>query len=72
VTRKPHDVLATREVRAQLPALLERFGELQARVASPKLWKSVLDQARFALARLEGDEAQAREKLLQALRSYAT
>ncbi len=23
--RKPHDVLATREVRAQLPALLERF-----------------------------------------------
>jgi hypothetical protein len=25
VTRKPHDVLATREARAQLPALLERF-----------------------------------------------
>jgi PHD/YefM family antitoxin component YafN of YafNO toxin-antitoxin module len=25
MTRKPHDVLATREVRAQLPALLERF-----------------------------------------------
>jgi antitoxin StbD len=27
VTRKPHDVLATREARAQLPALLERFRE---------------------------------------------
>jgi len=25
MSRKPHDVLATREVRAQLPALLERF-----------------------------------------------
>jgi len=25
MTRKPHDVLATREARAQLPALLERF-----------------------------------------------
>lgn len=25
VTRKPHDVLATREARAQLPALLARF-----------------------------------------------
>lgn len=25
MTRKPHDVLATREVRAQLPAMLERF-----------------------------------------------
>jgi PHD/YefM family antitoxin component YafN of YafNO toxin-antitoxin module len=25
MARKPHDVLATREVRAQLPALLERF-----------------------------------------------
>jgi PHD/YefM family antitoxin component YafN of YafNO toxin-antitoxin module len=25
VERKPHDVLATREARAQLPALLERF-----------------------------------------------
>lgn len=27
MTRKPHDVLATREARAQLPALLERFRE---------------------------------------------
>jgi hypothetical protein len=25
MTRKPHEVLATREARAQLPALLERF-----------------------------------------------
>lgn len=25
MSRKPHDVLATREVRAQLPAMLERF-----------------------------------------------
>jgi hypothetical protein len=25
VSLRPHDVLATREVRAQLPALLERF-----------------------------------------------
>ncbi len=25
MTHKPHDVLATREARAQLPALLERF-----------------------------------------------
>jgi PHD/YefM family antitoxin component YafN of YafNO toxin-antitoxin module len=30
VTRKPHDVLATREARAQLPALLERFREAGA------------------------------------------
>ena len=28
--RKPHDVLATREVRAQLPALLERFRQAGA------------------------------------------
>lgn len=28
--RKPHDVLATREARAQLPALLERFREAGA------------------------------------------
>ena len=27
MTRKPHEVLATREARAQLPALLERFRE---------------------------------------------
>jgi len=30
MTRKPHDVLATREARAQLPALLERFREVGA------------------------------------------
>ena len=30
MTRKPHDVLATREARAQLPALLERFREAGA------------------------------------------
>lgn len=30
MTRKPHDVLATREVRAQLPALLERFRQAGA------------------------------------------
>jgi len=30
VTRKPHDVLATREARAQLPALLERFRQAGA------------------------------------------
>ena len=30
MTRKPHDVLATREARAQLPALLERFRQAGA------------------------------------------
>lgn len=30
MNRKPHDVLATREVRAQLPALLERFRQAGA------------------------------------------
>lgn len=30
MSRKPHEVLATREVRAQLPALLERFREAGA------------------------------------------
>jgi antitoxin StbD len=30
LTRKPHDVLATREARAQLPALLERFRQAGA------------------------------------------
>lgn len=30
VARKPHDVLATREVRAQLPTLLERFRQAGA------------------------------------------
>src|SRR5215213_1617494 len=30
MTRKPHDVLATREARAQLPALLERFRQVGA------------------------------------------
>src|SRR5437773_3536128 len=30
MTRKPHDVLATREARTQLPALLERFREAGA------------------------------------------
>jgi hypothetical protein len=30
MTRRPHDVLATREARAQLPALLERFRQAGA------------------------------------------
>lgn len=30
MSRKPHDVLATREARAQLPALLERFRQAGA------------------------------------------
>lgn len=30
MARRPHEVLATREVRAQLPALLERFREAGA------------------------------------------
>lgn len=30
MTRKPHDVLATREARAQLPAMLERFRQAGA------------------------------------------
>ncbi|CAN5273023.1 hypothetical protein BH20ACT16_BH20ACT16_01960 [soil metagenome] len=30
MARKPHDVLATREARAQLPALLERFRQAGA------------------------------------------
>jgi hypothetical protein len=30
MARRPHDVLATREVRAQLPALLERFRQAGA------------------------------------------
>jgi antitoxin StbD len=30
MTRKPHDVLATREARAQLPALLQRFRQAGA------------------------------------------
>jgi antitoxin StbD len=30
MNRKPHDVLATREARAQLPALLERFRQAGA------------------------------------------
>ncbi len=30
MTRKPHEVLATREARAQLPALLERFRQAGA------------------------------------------
>ena len=30
MSRKPHDVLTTREVRAQLPALLERFRQAGA------------------------------------------
>jgi PHD/YefM family antitoxin component YafN of YafNO toxin-antitoxin module len=30
MTRRPHDVLATREARAQLPALLEHFREVGA------------------------------------------
>ena len=30
MTRKPHDVLATREARAQLPALLEHFRQAGA------------------------------------------
>jgi hypothetical protein len=30
VARRPHDVLATREARAQLPALLERFRQVGA------------------------------------------
>jgi hypothetical protein len=69
--------IAERQLAQDLPKLLVRYEDVHARVASPKLWQSVLDQATFALGAYKEDavgevEARAGQELLDALKRYVS
>ncbi|HET9646255.1 MAG TPA: CHAT domain-containing protein [Burkholderiaceae bacterium] len=72
-----YKAIATRQLAQDLPKLLARYDDVHARVTSPKLWQSVVDQATFALSAYKEDavgpdEARARQELLDALKRYAS